>query len=287
MASTVGESALRKENISSIVRGFAQAAYKMKQLCMIDSSGSWSESYYREGQTELTGGTGSNIRGIPRLAAFPYGEVNWTKVTALIEKYGMEGVVSWEDENTNNIPALARTLLRIGNAVAYSVDVQIESAINNGYGNSVLIADGYEWDSATLANRDPIRDILYGIKECALDNYDMLDGGYLVLSPLDYANLMMNTKIVNNPTFKGADVVANGRVGQICGLTIVVSNTVTASGAYIIKGNEALTWKEAQPMTVVTIDDPGIKKTIRAFELGVCQVYAPNAICKIINTQKD
>jgi len=286
MVDTVGQVNLRKENVSSLVKGFAQAAYKLKQLCMIDSSSAWIESYFREGSSELIGGTGSTVRGIPRLAAFPYGEVNWTKVSSYIEKYGMEGVVSWEDENTNNIPALARTLLRIGNAVAYSVDVVIEASILANAGNSVAIAAGNEWDSATLANRDPIRDILYAIKECAIDNIDVLQNGYLVLSPLDYANLMMNTKVVNNPTFKGADVVANGVVGQICGLTIIVSNAVQVSGAYVVKGKEALTWKEAQPLTVVTIEDPGIKKTVRAFELGVCQVPMPNAICKITNTQK-
>lgn len=285
-AETVGGSGLRKEFIDSAIKGFAQMAYKLKPLCQVDSSSAWTESYYRETSTELTGGTGSNVRGVPRLAPLPYGEVTWTKVSSLIQKYGMEGVISYEDEFYNNIPALTRTLLRIGNAVAYSVDAVIEAAILANAGNSVAIATGYEWDSATIANRDPVKDILYGIKECSVDNIDVLQNGYLVLSPTDYANLMMNSKVINNPSFKTADVVSNGVVGQICGLTIVVSNAVQASGAYIVKGKEALVWKEAMPLRTEVINDPFIKKTVRACEFGVCQVPLPNGICKITNTQK-
>ena len=287
MVDTIGQTNLRNENISNIVTGFALQSYKLKQLCMLNKSSSWIESYFKESKAELTGGAGSAVKGIPRLANFPYGEVSWTKVSSYIEKYGMEGIISWEDENTNNIDVIARTLLRIGRAVAYAVDNQIESTIKTTSGtNSVSISSGYEWNSATVANRDPIQNILNAKREIAIDNYDIDDGtGYLVVNPTDYANLIGNSKVVNNPTFKSADVVTNGVVGQICGLKVIVSNSVSVSGAYVVKAKEALTWKEAKPLTVVTIDDPGIKKTIRAFELGVCQVPNPEAICKITNTQ--
>ncbi len=42
-----------------------------------------------------------------------------------------------------------------------------------------------------------------------------------------------------------------------------------------------MTWKSVTPLTVKTIDDPGIKQTIRAFEVGQLQVTNPDAICKI------
>ena len=110
MADTTGQADLRAENVAKIVTGFALQSYKMKQLCMMSPSSSWIESYYRETATELTGGLGSNVKGIPRLANFPYGEVSWTKVSSYIEKYGMEGVISWEDAVTNNVDVIARTL---------------------------------------------------------------------------------------------------------------------------------------------------------------------------------
>lgn len=288
MVDTTGQADLRAENVSKVVTDFALQAYKMKQLCLESPSSAWTETYYKETKTELTGGTGSAVKGVPRLANFPYGEVSWTKASSYLEKYGMEGVVSWEDAKTNNVDVIARTLLRIGRAVAYAVDTQIEAAIKGATGiNTFAITAGYEWDSDTIANRDPIGDILKAKRYLQVDNYDPDNGnGYLVLSPTDYESLMKNSKVLNNPSFKMADVVANGVVGQVCGLKIIVSNAVTADYAYLVIAKEAATWKSAAPLTVVTIEDPGVKYTIRAWEIGVCQVTNPEAICAITNTQK-
>lgn len=66
----------------------------------------------------------------------------------------------------------------------------------------------------------------------------------------------------------------------------MVTEAITADTAYVVVAKEAMTWKEATPLTVMQIEDAGIKTTIRAFELGVCQVPSPNAICKITNTRK-
>ena len=288
MTDVTGQYPLRAENVSAIVTGFALQAYKLKQLCMVETSSAWQETYYREGKAELTGGTGSAVRGIPRLAAFPYGEPNYTKLSSYMEKYGMEGDVSWEDEKTNNFGVISRTLLRIGRAVANAVDIQIESSIRTASGvNTVAIAAGSAWNSATVANRDPIQDLLNAKREMAIDNYDPDEGNsFVVLNPKDYSNLLGNSKVVNNPTFKAADVVSNGVVGQIVGLKIIVSNTVTVSRAYVVKAKEALTWKEAMALNVETINDPMIKKTIRAAEIGVAQVTNPEAIVVISNTDE-
>jgi len=148
MPITTGEKELRKENISEIVKGFALQEYRMKPLCMIDTSTSWVETYYRENQNELTAsGTGNSVKSIPRGVGFPHGETNWTKHSAYIEKYGLQSEISYEDEHFSNIPVIARTLLRLGRAVAYAVDVQIESVIAANAGNSVAITAGSEWNS--------------------------------------------------------------------------------------------------------------------------------------------
>lgn len=285
MADTTGEQDLRAENFERMVKGFALQEFKMKQLVMEQTSSAWIETYYRETATELTGGLGSAVKGIPRLANFPYGEVSWTKVQAYIEKYGMEGVISWEDATTNNIDMIARTLLRISRAVAYAVDLQIYTVLSGAAGNTVAVTAGYEWDSATVANRDPVSNILDAKKELYIDNFDP-DGNesFLCLSPKDYANLLKNSKVINNPTFKAADIVSNGVVGKICGLKIIVSNVVTADQALVVIAKECGTWKSASALTAFTIEDKGVKYTIRAYEMGVCQATTPNAICTITNT---
>lgn len=285
MVDTVGEQDLRAENFEKMVKGFALQEFKMKQLVMVSTSSAWVETYYRETATELTGGLGSGVKGVPRLANFPYGEASWTKLSAYIEKYGMETVISWEDVMMDNIDVLARSLLRVSRAVAYAVDLQIYTALEGAAGNSVAITAGYEWDSATIANRDPIANILAAKKELYIDNFDP-DGNetFLCVSPKGYADLLGNSMITNNPSFKGTDVVANGVVGRLCGVKLLVSNVVTADKALMVIAKECGTWKSATPLTVFTVPDKGIKYTVRAYEMGVCQVTTPNAIVTITNT---
>jgi len=285
MADSTGQLDIRGENIQRAVNGFALMEYKLKQVCLVQSSNKWKETYYKETATELTGhAVGSDIRGTARLASFPYMEPTWTETSSRHEKYAAEGVVSWEDAATDSIDVLARTLLRIGRAIANAVDYRIYDVITaDASVNTAAASD--TWDSATLANRDPIGDILTGIEYCAIDNYDVMANGYLLVSPTDYAHLMMNSKVINNPSFKTADVVSNGVVGQVCGLKIIVSNAVDTDEACIIKGQEAVTWKSASPLKVAVIEDQGIKYTIRAWEVGITMVTNPEAIHIITNTQ--
>lgn len=287
MADTTGEADLRAENIEAMVKGFALQQYKMKQVIMVSSSNSWSESYYQETASELTAKGTRSVKGIARLSKFPYGEVSWEKQRAYMEKYGLEGVIAWEDEKTNNIDVIARTLLRIARGVAKAVDDEIWEVLSESQTpvtiNSVTIAADDEWDSSTIANRDPVQDILNAMKEIAIDNYDPYTSEtYLLLNPTDYANMLGNNKFL---TMFKEKVASNGRVGSVLGLTVIVSNSVTNDFAMIAIAKQCGTWKTASPLNVVVIEDPGIKKTIRAWEVGVTQLTNPEAVCLISNTQ--
>lgn len=288
MVDTTGEANLRAENIETMVKGFALQEYKMKQVVMISSSNSWSESYYQETATELTAKGTRSVKGIPRLANFPYGEVSWEKKSSYMLKYGMEGIISWEDEKTNNIDVIARTLVRIARGVAKAVDDEIWAVISENQSpsliNTVAVDSGSEWDSATVANRDPVQNILDSLKEITIDNYDPYSNeSYLLLNPTDYANMLGNSKFLTY--FKQGEAVKNGRVGSLLGLNVIVSNSVTNDYAMVVIAKICATWKSASPLTVVTIEDPGLKKTIRAWEVGTTQLTNPQAVCLITNTQ--
>lgn len=281
---------LRKEYVDTAVKAVALMEFKLRTICTIDSSNSYTETYFRETNTDPTSpttvATTTNIKGIPRFAPFPAGRVAETKISALIEKYGMEQFISMEDGLMNYIPMTARAILRLGRAVSKSIDDAIVALISASFGNTVAVAVGSEWNSATIANRDPIKNILDGIQTMRVDNINALNGkGYLVLNGDGYTDLISNSKVISNPTFKTADVVANGVVGQVCGLKIMVTEAVAADTAYIVIDKEALTWKVAMALRVDQIEDPGIKTTIRAYELGVAQLTAPNAVCKFTNTR--
>ena len=282
MSDTTGEADLREENVSRIVTGFALQEYKMKQLCMIQSSSAWTETYYKETAADLVGNdttASGTVSGIPRLANFPYGEVSWEKVSGINLKHGMEAVISWEDEKTNAIDVIARTLLRIARAVAKSTDMVISAAILSEAGNTT--AANATWNNAVIADRDPIQDILDGKALIEIDNYNPNSNGYLLVHPTNFSELLGNANVRNAGQFYTDDVTKNGVVGKLLGLTIISSNSVTEGGAQIVVAKESLTWKSVIGLTVKTIDDPGVKKTIRAFEVGQVQVTNPDAICKI------
>lgn len=290
MADTVGQADLRSENVSRIVTGFALMAYKMKQAVAIQPSNSWKESYYQETAADLTGGTGSAVKGVPRLANFPHGEASWTIKNSWNLKHGMEGTISYEDEKTNAVDVISRTLLRIARAVTKSVDTEIYNALSESDTpsliNTLALTAGYEWDSATIANRDPIQDILNAKKLLAEDNYDPDTGELMLfLTPKDFANILGNSSVRNAGQFYTSEVTRNGKVGKMLGANIIVSNSVTADKALMCIAKECATWRAAVPLTVVTINDPGIKTTIRAWEIGVTQLTNPQAVCLITNTQ--
>jgi len=279
MADSTGMADLRAEHVSKLVTGFALEEYKMKQLCMIQSSSAWTETYYKETAADLTGHATSAVEGVPRLAAFPYGEVTWTKVQGRNVKHGMEGVLAWEDVKTNNVPMIARTLLRVARAVAKSVDGVIAAAILASAGNTT--AANATWNNATIADRDPIQDILDGKSEIEIDNYNPDRNGFLLVHPTNKAELLGNANIRNAGQFYSDAVTRNGIVGRLLGLTVVSANAVTEGGAQIVIGKEALTWQSVVGLTTVTIVDPGVKYTIRSWEVGQIQVPNPDAICTI------
>jgi len=202
----------------------------------------------------------------------------------------MEQRVSMEDIASNDIPTIARVMKRIAEAITKSVDTEIWDVITERQTatniNGVTIAAGSEWDSATIANRDPIQDILDAKKEIYEDNYNPDSNGYLILNPKDYANLLGNANVRNAGQFYTDGVTKNGQLGTILGLKILVSNNVTADYAAVVIAKECANWKSLKPLTVKAIDDPGIGVTIRAWEIGVCQLVNPEAVCLISNTAK-
>lgn len=287
MADTDREADLRSEFIDTAVKAVVKIEEKWKSLCAVDSSSAWTESYFRETNDDSTnGGTGSPIRGVPQYAPFPFFDVTETKVSSVIQKYAGESVISLEAQQNATVPMLQRKVYRLGRKIVYQVDVAIEAGVAADFGNTVAITAGNEWDSATIANRDPVKNVLDAIQTLRVDGIDALSGnGYLVMNGTDYTNVISNTKVLNHPTYESG-VMQNGQVGRLLGLTIVVSEATTADTAYVLVARQGMVWKQAEALVTRTIEDPGKQTTIRAWERGVFQLQAPNEVCKITNTRK-
>ena len=286
MADNDREADLRSENIDTAVKAVVKIEEKWKALCAVDSSSAWTETYFRETNDDSTdGGTGSPIRGVPQYAPFPFFDVTETKVSSVIQKYAGESIISLEAQQNATVPMLQRKIYRLGRKIVYQVDVAIEAGVAADFGNTVAITAGNEWDSATIANRDPVKDILDAVQTLRVDGIDALTGnGYIVVNGTDYTNIISNTKVLNHPTYESG-VMQNGQVGRLLGMTIVISEATTADTAYVLVARQGMVWKEAEALKVKTIVDEGKSTTIRAWERGVFQLQAPNEVCKITNTR--
>lgn len=292
MADQWAEADNRKQVWEKDIKGFAKKRYVMKELVMSNSTSAWTNSFYQKTATSLTAGTGSDIKGISRGADFPAVFRGTTLVNSVIEQYGAEGVIYWQDILTSNLAIQAETIMDVTDAIVNSVDAEIYSELTENDTpvtiNTVAITAGYEWDSATIANRDPVQDLLNAVREITIDRYPILTSGmgYLVVNETDYANLMGNSKVINHPTFKLANgIIKNGNLAMLCGLKIKVSPVVTADKALVLMAKKCGTWKQAQPLTVDVIKDPQKKYTIRASEIGVTELTDPEAVCLITNTR--
>lgn len=275
----IGIAALRAENVDKVVKGFALQKFTMKQLCTVQSSGAWQESYYKESDTEL-----SATAKVARLAAFPQQSPIWEKSSAYHQKHGLELDVSWEDALADNIPVIARTQLRLGRAVVKSVDSLIYTTLSAGAGATVTIGETNEndrcWDSTTRSSRHPMDTIGAAMEAVWKKNYEP---DTIVVAPKDYRLLMTNDDVLDafSPT---TNVAKNGNVGTLLGLNVVVSNSVTADQALVLESKTAATYRVVEDMKTNVSPVEGIKYVLRAWEIGVPFVTDPGAICKIANT---
>jgi hypothetical protein len=285
MADQIGQQDVYGENINRAVKGFGLKKFKMKQVLMEVSSNKLTETYYRETAAELSAhGETFSIQGVARGAAFPHVDPSWTEVQGRHVKFAAETLVFLEDKLLDQIDIQARSILRVARAIANQVDSYIYTELSGATGISTGAASA-TWDAAVVASRDPIFDILTAIQTLDESNYDALENGFLLLSPKDHTNLIRNSKVINNPSFKTADVVSNGVVGQIAGLTIIKSTSVTADEAMIIIGQRAATWQGAIPLTSAVEETKGVNFVIKSWEMGFVQVTDPAAIYVITNTQ--
>ena len=293
MADQWAEADNRKQVWEKDIKGFAPKRYVMKELVQNLGTGAWTNSYYQKTATSLTGGTGSEIKGISRGSTFPAVFRGTTLVNTVIEQYGAEGVIYWQDILTSNLAIQNETILDVTDAVVNSVDGEIYATLSEDDTpvniNTVAIAAGFEWDSATIANRDPVQNLLDCIREITIDRYPILSSGqgFAVMNETDYANLMGNSKVVNHPTFKmAAGIMKNGNLAMLAGLKIKVSPVVTTDKLLVVMAKRCGTWKQAQTLRVDVIKDPQKKYTIRVSEIGLTELTDPESVCLLTNLRK-
>lgn len=283
----------RKQVWEKDIKGFSKKRYVMKELVMIQTTNAWHNSFYQKTATSLTGGSFHGIEGIPPGANFPAVIRGTTLKTARILQHGGEGIILWQDILTSNIRLQSETISDVSDAVVYSVDSKIYNMLSEADTpttiNTVAITAGYEWDSDTVQNRDPVFDLLRCVEAIQTDRYPILTSGrgFVAMNEATFTYLMSNSKVINHPTWKqAAGIIKNGVLASIVGLTIHVTPVVTNDKVLVGMAKTCGTWKIAQPLTVDTIIDKQKKYTIRASEIGVAQLTDPESLCLLTNVRK-
>jgi len=292
MVDTFSEADNRKQVWEKDIKGFAKKRYVMKELVMNLPSNAWTNSFYQKTATSLTAGTGSAVEGIPRGGEFPFMERGTTLKNTVITQHGAEGVIYWQDILTSNIAVEAETISDISDGVVYSVDNRIYQVLSEADTpstiNTVAITAGYEWDSATVQNRDPFFDLMRCVEAIQTDRYQILTSGlgFVAMNEATYTYLITNSKILNHPTWtQAAGIIKNGNLASIGGLQIYVTPVVTNDKVLVGMKKKCATWRQTQPLTVDVIKDPQKKYTIRASEIGVCQLTDPESLCLLTNVR--
>jgi len=285
MATQPGADDLRGENISKVVTVLASKKFKLLPLLKQIKSSNMTETYYEEDATILTASGTRDIKGVGKFSEFPTVNRAWTKTSSDHIKYGAESLISMEDLRLGAFNMQARTVDGISESIVNSIDIAIYAALTGATSTSGTVAAVATWDNATATNQNPIKDILLGITAMDENNYDAQENGYLLLNPHDYGSLMQNSKVINNATFKTADIVSNGKMGQVVGLTIVKTTSVVDDEAMIIIGQKTAQWQSAIGFESAVIKDDGKSTLFRSWQMGQIQIIHKKAIYTITGTK--
>ena len=268
MAAKTEQVALRAENVERTIRGLTAQMYVLKKLVGTTTTNAWSKTYWSEDPTVLTGGTGSNIEGIPRLTGFPELAPEWTKNDAVQVKYGGKGTISEEDAVSDFIDAQKRTMVKVAEGIVSSVEGRIYTDLSAAATQTAAAVDN--WDATVIANRDPLLDVLIGIEVLKIANVSPI-GMTVLQNPHDNTYWITNPKVLANNTLKDA-------------FTVKVSNSV-ADDECLIYVNGASTWKTVKGLQTDVSVTAGIKIVIKAWEYGQLQVHFPKKLYKITSTK--
>ena len=288
----IGTTGLRKEVVDAAVKQVAARSFKFKQAVTINSTSGWKNTFYREDLSISSGPIGNKFEGIPRGANFPNGSTKWEEVSVRIIKFGSQANIPWEDDISNEINVMARSIIRRTEEVVKAVDDYIwgeltEDRTLTGVIQSFAIGGAFgrggHWDETSAAIVD---NLLEASELIAINgNYDTSDLICFV-SPKDHRSIM------NYVADKGAqwqgpatNILINGDIGKVGGVRLIESNSVTASYALVVKPRTCATYRELVSLRSTVIDDPYRSKTIRVVEEGAIELTDPLAVVLIGGTK--
>jgi len=296
MADGSGQQDIRGLDIDKLAKGFADKMFILKNFVQISKTKARNIRWYQKGvsfvslldSVDTTGITASQILNTSDKTLPVVVEQKWVRKSSFVQKYFVESpTISMEDIKDVDVDILATNIRDLVRAVANQVDAQIYDILTESQSPSDILSTASTqtgWDD--LTNGNPILDILNAKELIWAQDYDISEGGIIMMNPTEHKHLMnflISVKGSSIPAFS-SEKVASGVVMELLGLQVVVSTTAVTDSVVVFIRNRSATWKSFMPMTSVVIDDPGIGKKIRVWEEGVCLLTDPKSVHLITDT---
>jgi|SRR3990167_486074 len=288
-----GSTSLEAETVDAMVKQIAARTFKFKQAVTIVPTSSLTNTFFREDPTILAGGANASIEGVPYGADFPNMSPKWEQATVKNIKFAATDNIAWEFIKGSAIDIMARKIIKVTEAVVKAVDDYCwgeltQDATDAGNFNAITLiqsfsisADKY-WNGTSAAI---VYDLGAARRLIGEKNYET---GNLIafISPRDHQSAVdyLHSKGAQYNSL-GEEMALNGRVAKVAGITLVESQSVSASFALVVVPKTCATYKEFESLKSTTINDPYKSVTIRVVEEGAIELTDPLAIVLIRGTQ--
>lgn len=292
MADTVGQADIRGIDIQKFVTGFADEDIVLKRYCRVSPTSAREIRWFQKtagyiSPTTTTGITSNFLTNTASGSIAPAANQSWTRNTSYVRKYYVKSeLISLEDEKDTDVDVLATTIRDLLRSVASQVDVRIYNVLTESLSPTNIttvaaVADG--WDDPATGN--PIYDIMAAMQKIRAQRYDP-HGGILYINSIEHLNLLnylINVKGSSIPSFS-SEKVQSGRVMELLGLNVVVSENATTDYAVVFIPQVSVAWKQFTPLTSEVEKSAGLGKYIHVWEEGEALLENPKSVCLITDT---
>lgn len=293
MVDTSAMAEIRGIDINKLVEGFAEEGIVLKNYCRVVPASARELRWYSKTAGFLTGqvssglvttGISGNLIGNAASKALPIAiEPSYTRTTSYVKKYfAASPEISIEDLKDCDPDIWADMLKDTVRAVNYQVDSRIYTVMTaGGCGTAAATGNGWNVD----ADGDPITDILGALQSIRSYGYET-QNCVLYINSIEYKWLLrwlINVKGSSIPSFS-SDKVESGKLMELLGVKVVVSENATSDQAVIFIPDKAVVWKEFMGLSTAIVDSPGISKTVRVWCEGEAIRPNPYSVFVITDT---
>jgi len=276
MADTNAMADIRGIQISKLVEGFAEEGVILKNYCRVMPASAREIRWYIKTAGFLTSPTTTTITstliGNTSSKSLPVViEPSYTRTTSYVKKYfASSPMISLEDLKDCDPDVWGDMIKDTVRAVNYQMDARIQTVMTAG---GCGTAAGSFWNVDATA--DPITDFENALLSMRTYSYDT---GNVVayMDPINAKWLLrwlINVKGSSIPNFS-SEKVGNGKLMELLGVKIVVSQLATADQVTFFIPDKAVVWKEFMPLSTAIVNDEGIGKTVRVWAEG--EAIRPN-----------